>query len=618
MVADPQTGHGPLPDQETARLKEFASFRLDTVNECLWRDGAQITLPPRPFLVLRYLVDNPGRLITHDELLDALWPETYVQPQVLRTYMLELRKLLGDHAGQPQFIQTVPKRGYRFVAPVSKGNASANANGSESSKRNFVGRDEELKTLEAQVELSRTGERRAIFITGEPGIGKTALVNAFSDRLDGSFCVLRGQCVEGFGEKEEYYPLIEALGQLSASPQRQAACRLVAEAAPAWLPSSTRSADHLPVAPVQERVAGNLCAALEQLAASQPLLLILEDLHWSDHSTLNLVSALVRRRTPARLMLLATCSSSHGESDRPLRALRQHLLMRQLCTEVQLPPLTKTATRELLSSSLDCEALPHGLTGFVHQNSEGNPMFALAIVEHLIDRRFLVSEGGDTPQWKLAASFEEIETEVPDQLAQMIELQIEALTAEEQRILEAGSVAGIAFPSWAVAAALETDESAIEETCAAMTRRLHFVERGGQDELPGGRRSEFLVFVHSLYREVLYRRQPAARRALSHRRIAERLSEIFAGGPWAVSREIALHYEAAGEWDRAVAVLRSAARRARDNHAPHEAARLLEDALRLAANLADKPALLRELREELMNARHHPGAGKLRLVSRKS
>src|SRR6202050_1828248 len=99
-------------------MKQFECFALDTANQCLLRSGAPVDLAPKPFAVLRHLVENPGRLITHDELLDAIWPETYVQPQVLRTYMLELRKLLGDDAGQPRFIQTLPKRGYRFVAPV--------------------------------------------------------------------------------------------------------------------------------------------------------------------------------------------------------------------------------------------------------------------------------------------------------------------------------------------------------------------------------------------------------------------------------------------------------------------------------------------------------------------
>jgi DNA-binding winged helix-turn-helix (wHTH) protein len=108
----------PLSPEEN--LKHFASFTLDTANECLWRNGEQIALQPKPYSVLRYLVDNPGRLIKHDELLDALWPETYVQPQVLRTHMLELRKILGDSAEEPRFIQTLPKRGYCFIASVTQ------------------------------------------------------------------------------------------------------------------------------------------------------------------------------------------------------------------------------------------------------------------------------------------------------------------------------------------------------------------------------------------------------------------------------------------------------------------------------------------------------------------
>src|SRR5471032_3131760 len=104
--------------RRSSRMKQFDCFGLDTANQCLMRGGVPIDLPPKPFAMLRYLVENPGRLITHDELLDALWPETFVQPQVLRTYMLDLRKLLGDDAGHPRFIQTLPKRGYCFVAEV--------------------------------------------------------------------------------------------------------------------------------------------------------------------------------------------------------------------------------------------------------------------------------------------------------------------------------------------------------------------------------------------------------------------------------------------------------------------------------------------------------------------
>ena len=114
-------------------MKQFESFVLDTANECLWREGEKIVLPPKPFAVLRYLVDNPGRLITHKELLKALWPDTYVQMPILRTYILDLRRILGDDPAHPQFIQTLPKRGYCFVPTVIENAPHAQSDASASS-----------------------------------------------------------------------------------------------------------------------------------------------------------------------------------------------------------------------------------------------------------------------------------------------------------------------------------------------------------------------------------------------------------------------------------------------------------------------------------------------------
>jgi TolB-like protein/DNA-binding winged helix-turn-helix (wHTH) protein len=99
-------------------MKSFQSFRLDTANQCLWREGERVPIPPKAYGVLRYLVENPGRLVTQNELLEALWPETYVNPEILRKYILDIRKILGDRPDKPVFIETLTKRGYRFIALV--------------------------------------------------------------------------------------------------------------------------------------------------------------------------------------------------------------------------------------------------------------------------------------------------------------------------------------------------------------------------------------------------------------------------------------------------------------------------------------------------------------------
>jgi predicted ATPase len=476
----------------------------------------------------------------------------------------------------------------------------------------LVGREKELNRLTEQVQSLSEGRRRIVFITGEAGIGKTSLVEALCQHVATSISigVARGQCVEGFGAKEEYYPVMEALSQLCASPDGERACRILAKMAPMWLTAlnrqsetatsdSARSAAH-------ERMPGDLCAALEELAVDKPLILIFEDLNWADDSTLHLISALARRRAPAKLMVLGTFRSQDVATEHPLKGLKQDLLMRRLCVEMALEPLGKTAIHELLMKELKQQLLPIGFSSFVHQRSEGNPLFAIAILEHMIAQRFLVCVGtGGTAHWEQRAQFQEMEAGVPDGLAQMIELDIARLTPHEQRMLEAGSLINAAFPAWAIAAALAEDDSEIEEACDGLARRVYFLKRAGEDELPNGTHSAFYVFAHGLYREVLYERQAATRRAKRHVRIAERLEQLFSGHTGNVAREIAFHYEAAGDWQRAVSALRDAANHAQLRQAYAEAENLLEHTLRTAENLneTDYETVVEEIRNELARTR---------------
>jgi DNA-binding winged helix-turn-helix (wHTH) protein len=97
----------------------FDRFRLDPDHACLWRDAEVIALPPKAFDLLHYFVRHPDRVLTKDELLDAVWPQTAVTEAVVRVTIGLLRKVLGDTAQTPQFIATVARRGYRFLAPVT-------------------------------------------------------------------------------------------------------------------------------------------------------------------------------------------------------------------------------------------------------------------------------------------------------------------------------------------------------------------------------------------------------------------------------------------------------------------------------------------------------------------
>src|SRR6266704_6467366 len=191
-------------------MKVFEPFRLDPVNHCLWRAEERVLLTPKAFDVLRYLVDHADRLVPQDEILEALWSETYVNPEGIRKYILEIRKVLGDRPNQPLFIQTAPKRGYQFIAKVSDERTVPPAGASTEATANMVGRDAELAQLNARFEKALSGQRQVIFLTGEAGMGKTMLVDVFQQQAAGhpNLRLARGQCIEGFGGVEAYYPML--------------------------------------------------------------------------------------------------------------------------------------------------------------------------------------------------------------------------------------------------------------------------------------------------------------------------------------------------------------------------------------------------------------------------
>src|SRR5262249_10851830 len=165
----------------------FGPFRLDLANACLWHAGQPVTLRPKTFEVLVYLVLHAGQLVTKEALLDAIWPETAVGEGVLKTSMNELRKTLGETAKAPQWIATVHRRGYRFVAPVTLGESAPSLapapvpalpsaiECAPMSLPHLVAREAEVATLHQWLAQALQGERHLGFITGEAGIGKTTL-----------------------------------------------------------------------------------------------------------------------------------------------------------------------------------------------------------------------------------------------------------------------------------------------------------------------------------------------------------------------------------------------------------------------------------------------------------
>jgi predicted ATPase len=201
----------------------------------------------------------------------------------------------------------------------------------------------------------------------------------------------------------------------------------------------------------------------------------------------------------------------------PLTKLKSELLTHHLCREIALAPLSERDVADYLSGESAC-SLPEGFAELVYRHSEGNPLFMIAALDHMTERNLIAREDR---QWRLRVPVGEIEIEVPETLRQMIEAQIERLTSEEQRALEAASVAGVRFPAHAVAQAMQQNPEVLEELFDTVTHRSRMVRAVGSQELGDGSVAQVFEFVHAAYREVFYRRQTPARRASLHRRMGQ-------------------------------------------------------------------------------------------------
>src|ERR1700733_5219265 len=548
-------------------MKDFSPFRLDTVNQCLWRVDAgneeRVRLTPKAFAVLRYLVEHAGRLVTQDELLNALWPDTFVQPEVLKSHILDVRGALGDSAKNPRFIETLPKRGYQFIAPVREASTPTEL-AVKLPSRKLVGRNTQLGELRNCLLATLASQHQVVFITGEPGIGKTSLVDEFLRRAAIDFPAMRiarGQCVEGYGGKEAYYPILEMLSHLSGIPGGNMVVQTLSTQAPTWLvqfPALIKNEQRemlqreIPGA-TRERMLREIGEALETIASEKPLLLVLEDLHWVDPSTVDLISALARRRAPGKLMVIGTYRPVDVTlAQHPLKGVKQDLLVHHLCREIALEPLGEAEVAEYLAIESTGQAVPEGLAGLIYRHTEGNPLFMVAALDHMRDRGLIAIENG---AWQIKVPLEQIGLEAPESLRQMIELQIERLSFEEQRVLEVASVLR-KFPLSVTmgAGVANVEPDTFEEVLEGLARKHRIIRSAGFRNLRNGR-SPCYEFVHVLYPPVLYRRKGSDRRRKLHQSVAEYGETLSDLRDADVTTELAYQFEEGGDWLRAVKYL---------------------------------------------------------------
>ena len=555
----------------TVTALEFDFYILVGPRGPLIRYGLEIPLRAKTLQVLWYLATHAGDIVEQRSLIAAVWHPRVVSPGVLAVSIRELRQVFGDDPKAPRYIRTVHRAGYQFLPPVSFAMPTEPIYPARDDAP-FVGRETELALLNELYQRACQGQRQIFFVTGEAGIGKSALVQSWSQRFlsAGEIWLGLGQCVEHGGTGEAYLCILDALNRLCRGPDRETVIATLREQAPGWLaqlPPVNMAAEREAVQPPPVQVSTQhyqreLADALDALGTLRPMVLVLEDLHWCDGPSIEALAVLARRPESARLFVICTSRPVRSTTPgHPLRSLKQELGLHGQCAELALEGLDEAAVQAYVARRLPSEAAS-ALAPMVFRRTSGQPLFMANLIDYFGQDRDLTS-AMDTGTLITAAAA------LPSGLLQLIETQIEDLSATEQQVLEAASVAGPTFAVAAITAAFpELPEHQVEWLCAELARRDQFILARGAVEWPDGTPSETFAFRHGLYQEVFYRRVGINRRMQLHRAIGERLEKGYEAKAASLAVELAEHFEQGRDYCRALPYHRLAGETALKRSAP--------------------------------------------------
>lgn len=584
----------------------------------LLRDGAPVALAPKALELLDVLVEHRDRTLGKLELMERLWPETVVAENNLTVTMSALRKALGESAARPRYLQTLSRRGYRFVEPPSGPTAASASSPPPSSpvrlvrsfasasdavppaergpSRALVGRDAELAALHQRLQRAAAGRGQVVFVTGEPGIGKTALCDRFIASLrEGvpGVTLMRGRSLEQFGSREAYLPWLEAWGALLEGERGGEARAALRRCAPSWcrefpaeLASSTGGAGELDRGELSgQRLLREMVDALSALAAEGCLLIVLEDLHWADVASCDLLRLVCQRSAEQRWLLVGTFRSVEaGLLNPPLESLRREALAHGECDELRLALLGPEHVAAYLSQELAPNDFPDELAAALFRRTEGHPLFLTRLLSFLVERGDILERDGC---WTLGCPLERQELDVPEDVRAMLRRKLDSLEPDAHQALAYASVEGNEFSSRVLAELLGADELEVEELLHPLWNTHRLLEVLGDEEWPDGQHATRYRFAHVLYQQELYEALLPRRRMLLHRRTAEVLLTHSEAGRQRLAAALAAHLERARDFARAIEYYELAAASAHRLCAYVEESRHCSRALELCASLPD-------------------------------
>src|SRR5271166_4200721 len=464
--------------------------------------------------------------------------------------------------------------------------------------RHTVGRSDQLQQLHAALNLAAAGRVSVVCISGEAGIGKSTLVQEFlaSLNINGQSCsVARGRCSERLADGEAYLPILEALDSLLHSSSGDSVSRIMRTLAPSWFlelaPAQRQDSSLIRLADSkatsQERLKREFFAFLQEACRHRPLLLFLEDVHWSDSSTIDLLAYIATRFETLPMLIVVTYRAGEMvERMQPLIELKLDLEARGSCRELSLQYLSEADVAGYLALEFPEHRLPAPFAEFLWQRTEGNPLFMVDLVRDLRDRKIIVQDQG---RWILSKPIEEIGSDVPASVRSMIQRKIDSLSEQDRRLLQAASVEGAEFHSVVLAAAISADAAEVEERLENIERIHFFVQRIGEKEFPDGTLTLHLRFVHTLYQNALYAMLTPTRRTGLSAATANKLLQLHPGSQGSVAHQVALLFESARDFPRAAEFFQITAERAAGVFANPEAATLARKGLEILAKLPPSP-----------------------------
>jgi tetratricopeptide (TPR) repeat protein len=422
-----------------------------------------------------------------------------------------------------------------------------------------VGREPELSQLQSCFERASGGRGQIFCVAGEPGIGKTTLIEDFLAQLRArsDVGIARGRCSERLAGTEAYLPFIEAVESLLNEPGNTRA-GLIRMLAPTWYGqvvslSPDHSSDVAVLADIksasQERLKREMANLLDESSRAKPLILFFDDLHWADDSTTSMLAYLANKFDGMRLMIIAAYRPSDLMLNKhPFLQVKLDLQTRGLCSEIQLGFLSREEVAHYISQEFQVNRFPEGLAQLIYAKTEGSPLFMADLVRYLRDQEIIAERNGE---WVLTREMSAIESELPESVRSMIQRKIDQLDEEDRRLLVAASVQGYNFDSSVVARASGVESSQVEDRLENLERVHSFVRLIDEHEFPDRTITLRYQFVHVLYQNALYSTLKPTRRAALSAGVASALLSFYRERASVVALDLALLFETAREFPRA-------------------------------------------------------------------